>query len=125
KQKAPANREHRELKPKPVSKPAKKGESSAWVARPAICVQVREAKLYIFMPPVEYLADYLDLIAAIEDTAAHLAMKIVIEGYTPPYDPRISVLKVTPDPGVIEVNVHPAESWADLVSNTTALYALA
>ncbi len=90
-----------------------------------ICVQVREGKLFIFMPPVEYLADYLDLIAAIEDTAAHLAMKIVIEGYTPPYDPRISVLKVTPDPGVIEVNIHPASSWDELVENTTELYALA
>ena len=67
------------------------GRSRApWVSRPALCVQAREGKLYIFMPPVEYLADYLDLVAAIEDTAAHLAMPVVIEGYTPPYDPRIS-----------------------------------
>ena len=32
----------------------------------------------------------LDLLAAIEDTAAHLKMPVVIEGYTPPYDPRIA-----------------------------------
>ena len=107
------------------AKELKKGESSKWISRPAICVQPRDGKLFIFMPPVEYLADYLDLVAAIEDTAAHLQMPVVIEGYTPPYDPRISVLKVTPDPGVIEVNVQPAGAWDELVENTTELYELA
>ena len=107
------------------AKPPEKGESSPWVSRPALCVQVREGKLHIFMPPVEYLADYLDLVSAIEDTAAYTRMPVAIEGYTPPYDPRISVLKVTPDPGVIEVNVHPATSWDELVEQTTTLYALA
>jgi uncharacterized protein (DUF2126 family)/transglutaminase-like putative cysteine protease len=102
-----------------------KGEPSKWVSRPAICIQPREGKLFVFMPPVEYLADYLDLVAAIEDTAAHLQMPVMIEGYTPPYDPRISVLKVTPDPGVIEVNVQPASSWDELAENTTELYELA
>jgi uncharacterized protein (DUF2126 family)/transglutaminase-like putative cysteine protease len=106
-------------------KAPEKGESAAWVSRPALCIQPREGKIFIFMPPVEYVADYLDLIAAIEDTAAHLKMPVIIEGYRLPFDPRIRSLGVTPDPGVIEVNIHPAESWDALVDNTQTIYALA
>jgi uncharacterized protein (DUF2126 family)/transglutaminase-like putative cysteine protease len=116
------------LKPlEPPEKPRvpKKGESAAWVSRPALCTQVREGTLYVFLPPVEFVSDYFDLIAAIEDTAAYLRMPVAIEGYAPPFDPRISVIKVTPDPGVIEVNIQPADSWTELVENTTELYHLA
>ena len=105
--------------------PPEKGESAAWVARPALCVQSRDGKLFVFMPPVEYLADYLDLVAAIEDTAAYLSMPVVVEGYALPFDPRIRVLKVTPDPGVMEVNIHPAESWDELTRTTETVYKLA
>jgi uncharacterized protein (DUF2126 family)/transglutaminase-like putative cysteine protease len=107
------------------AKPPATGASSPWIARPAICVESRGGRLYVFMPPVEFLADYLDLIAAIEDTAAYLKMPVLIEGYQPAYDPRVSVMKVTPDPGVIEVNIQPAASWDEMVANTTALYDLA
>ncbi len=106
-------------------KPPEKGESAKWVARPALCVQPRGGKLFVFMPPVEYLSDYLALVSAIEDTAAHLNMPVTVEGYAPPADPRIAALKVTPDPGVIEVNIHPAACWDELVRNTTALYDIA
>ena len=106
-------------------KPPAEGESAAWVARPALCIQPREGKLYVFMPPVEYVADYLDLVAAIEETAAYLTIPVMLEGYALPFDTRIRVLKVTPDPGVIEVNIHPAASWDELVRNTETVYALA
>ena len=66
--------------------------------------------------------DYAALIAAVEDTAAETGLKVHIEGYTPPFDPRLNVIKVTPDPGVIEVNMHPATSWDEAVDITTALY---
>jgi uncharacterized protein (DUF2126 family)/transglutaminase-like putative cysteine protease len=107
------------------TKPPEKGESAPWVARPALCIQPRDGKLFVFMPPVEYVPDYLDLMAAIEDTAAHLSMPVMLEGYGLPFDPRIQVLQVTPDPGVIEVNIHPAESWDALVRTTEAVYSLA
>src|SRR5690606_26202836 len=51
-----------------------------------------------------------------------LQMPLVIEGYSPPHDPRINQIKVTPDPGVIEVNIHPAHSWGECVSITTGVY---
>jgi uncharacterized protein (DUF2126 family)/transglutaminase-like putative cysteine protease len=110
--------------PQPAAEPAK-GESAAWVARPALCIQPRDGQIFVFMPPVEHVSDYLDLVAAVEDTSVYLNMSVVLEGYTPPFDPRIRVLRVTPDPGVIEVNVHPAESWDELVRTTDAIYALA
>ena len=98
------------------------GESAPWIVRRALCVEPRGGRMCIFMPPVDSAEDYVDLLAALEDTAAHLKMPVVIEGYTPPHDARIENIKVTPDPGVIEVNVHPARNWQELVDNTTAIY---
>jgi uncharacterized protein (DUF2126 family) len=107
------------------AKPKPDDKKPVTLTRPALCVQARAGKLFVFMPPVDYLADYVDLVAAIEDTAAHLSMPVVFEGYTPPDDSRISVFKVTPDPGVIEVNIQPAASWDEMVENITAVYELA
>ncbi|WP_437228030.1 DUF2126 domain-containing protein [Planctomicrobium sp. SH661] len=92
------------------------------MVRTALCVEARDGRIHLFMPPVEFLEDYLDLIAAIERTCDDLQMAIVVEGYSPPHDSRIDNIKVTPDPGVIEVNVQPATSWDELVNNTTVLY---
>lgn len=92
------------------------------VVRTAVAVEARDGLLWIFLPPVESTEDYVELITAVEQTSARLQMPVLVQGYPPPYDPRLRVIKVTPDPGVIEVNVHPAASWRELVNNTTALY---
>jgi uncharacterized protein (DUF2126 family) len=92
------------------------------VIRTALCIEARDGKLCVFMPPLEYLEDYVELTAAVEEAAKALSMPVLIEGYEPPKDPRMQKLLVTPDPGVIEVNVHPANNWNELVENTTALY---
>ena len=90
--------------------------------RTALAIEIREGCLCVFLPPVECLEDYLDLIAAIEATAATLRVAVRVEGYLPPFDPRLNVISVTPDPGVIEVNIHPATRWQEAVSTTIALY---
>jgi uncharacterized protein (DUF2126 family)/transglutaminase-like putative cysteine protease len=98
------------------------GESAPWVVRTALCVEQRDGQLHIFMPPQTSTDDYVELLWAIEDTAAALAMPVVIEGYPPPSDYRLNRISVTPDPGVIEVNIHPSHNWNELVNVTTALY---
>ncbi len=106
----------------PKSVAIKKGESAKDIVRTALCVEVREGILYVFAPPVAELDDYLALVSAIEATASALQQPVRIEGYTPPNDSRINKFALTPDPGVIEVNIHPASSWEQLVANTHTLY---
>ena len=113
-------------------------QSAHWITRTALCVEVRDPRrangpkaekvgqasgvLYVFMPPLAHLEDYLELLTAVEATAAELGVKVVLEGYPPPRDPRLKLLQVTPDPGVIEVNIHPAHNWKELVQHTEFLY---
>ncbi|MGH3683695.1 MAG: DUF2126 domain-containing protein [Pseudonocardiaceae bacterium] len=108
----------------PSSQPATAGPSASVVpsdqAPPtALCVERRDGRLHVFLPPLEHLEHAVELLALVEAAVTEVGQPVVIEGYPPPVDPRLHHLVVGADPGVIEVNVHPAASWrqlADIVS---------
>jgi len=118
---------HRDLAPRlqasgTAERAPRKFESAAWIARTAICAEPRHGVLYVFMPPTRALEDYLQVCAAVEASAAEMRCPVVLEGYEPPQDARLQALRITPDPGVLEVNIHPAKNWDELVDHTTHLY---
>ena len=80
----------------------------------ALCVEERDGNLHVFLPPIQSVEAASALVAAIEGTATAIGTPVVIEGYPIPGDPRLQSLVVTPDPGVIEVNVPPARNWGEL-----------
>jgi uncharacterized protein (DUF2126 family)/transglutaminase-like putative cysteine protease len=101
------------------------GATPAWpddLVRTALCIEPRGGLLHVFLPPLTHLEHYLELVAAIEGTADQLGMPVVVEGYEPPRDHRLVRLQVTPDPGVVEVNVHPAADWLELIDIHSAVY---
>ncbi len=116
-------RDRRELValPPPPEAPAYPDEVFGTV-RTAMAIEPREGHLCVFMPPLYDAEDYAALAAAVEETAKITGQAIHIEGYQPPNDWRFNLIKVTPDPGVIEVNIHPASSWDEAVTVTETLY---
>ena len=119
---APASSSNGDSRSKSPAAPPVDGQSDRDVVRTSLCIEPRNGRLHVFLPPQRLLEDYLDLVAAVEDTAAELGLPVLIEGYTPPHDHRLNHFKLTPDPGVLEVNVHPAHNWQELVDTTTSLY---
>ena len=98
------------------------GREEPGLVRTALSVEPRDGILHVFYPPLYAVEDWLELTAAIEETAAEFGRKVILEGYLPPEDPRVLNFSVTPDPGVIEANVHPSHSWAEHVERTEQLY---
>jgi uncharacterized protein (DUF2126 family)/transglutaminase-like putative cysteine protease len=109
----------------PSSQPVQRDSETVEIegeVRTAISVEAKNGRLCIFMPPMVSVEDYLDLVASTERAAASLGLTVHIEGYAPPQDERLNVIRVAPDPGVIEVNIHPASSWKECVHTTTEIY---
>jgi uncharacterized protein (DUF2126 family)/transglutaminase-like putative cysteine protease len=98
------------------------GRSKREVIHTALCVEVRDSRLHVFLPPLPAVEDFVALLRAIEDTARETMIRITLEGYLPEQDPRLRRFAVTPDPGVIEVNIHPARDWDEVVANTQTIY---
>jgi len=107
---------------KPAKSKPKEKYTPKEIVHTALCAEVRDGILCVFLPPMPLLEDFITLLSAIETTAAALGLPLRLEGYTPPSDPRLKEFRITPDPGVIEVNIHPVSSWAQLVENTQTLY---
>jgi uncharacterized protein (DUF2126 family)/transglutaminase-like putative cysteine protease len=118
----PAGQSGFESSPPPVQERTEPSWESSSIVATAFCIEPRNGQLHVFMPPTRSLEDYLELVAIVEETAVHLNLPVVLEGYLPPHDPRVETLKVTPDPGVIEVNVPPARNWKELKQITTGVY---
>ena len=112
---------HPEIRQQAID-PDDAGGDPVEVIHTALCVEARDGMLQVFMPPLTHLEHYLDLVAAVEQTATELEMPVRLEGYEPARDWRLRKLAVTPDPGVIEVNIHPAGNWTELVEHTHVLY---
>ena len=101
--------------PDPLPALSTTAENATELIRPSLCVQTREGRLHVFLPYTPAPPDYLDLVAAIEDTCQYLQMPVWIEGYTPAADTRLRAFSLTPDPGVLEVNLPPTSDWDELV----------
>ncbi len=110
------------MRPQPPAEAEYPEQDAALLVRTALTVEARGGLLHVFLPPLYLIEDWLDLVSAIQSVATQLNRKVILEGYAPPHDTRMQSFSVTPDPGVIEVNVHPALNWAEHVSRTEFLY---
>jgi uncharacterized protein (DUF2126 family)/transglutaminase-like putative cysteine protease len=108
--------------PEPDDAPVEDAEDAETVPVTAMVAEIRDGLLYIFVPPTEALEDFVDLIARIEAAAVKVDCPVVVEGYGPPPDSRLQSMSVTPDPGVIEVNVAPTPSFAAQKAQLETLY---
>ncbi|MGZ3422858.1 MAG: transglutaminase family protein [Polyangiales bacterium] len=83
--------------------------------RTALSVEARAhggaSSLHVFLPPLSTAEDFFELLAIVDDARTACDVEdVVLEGYGPPSGPALFKFAVTPDPGVLEVNLPPTTS---------------
>jgi uncharacterized protein (DUF2126 family) len=83
--------------------------------RTALSVETREGTVFVFLPPLASAEDFFALLAEIDAVRRDLGIEVMLEGYPPPSSPLLKRLAITPDPGVLEVNVPPTRDTQSYV----------
>jgi uncharacterized protein (DUF2126 family) len=84
--------------------------------RTALSVEARDGAVHVFLPPLLTADDFFALVAEVDAAREETAVPVVLEGYPPPSGPDLYRLSVTPDPGVLEVNLPPVASLREHAS---------
>ncbi len=113
---------HEKIKHYQNAKVVETPNTSISTIRTAMCLHLKNGNLTVFLPPFESIEPFLEIVATLEFVAQQLNQPLLIEGYQAPYDKRIEKLVVAPDPGVIEVNIHPSSSWGEVVEKYDVLF---
>ncbi|MCC6994600.1 MAG: transglutaminase family protein [Deltaproteobacteria bacterium] len=88
-----------------------------------ITYDLEDNALSLELPALSGVDAFLGVLAAVECATRLLGEEVLIlRGFTPPVDPRCAWLTVTPDPGVIEVNLAPARSLGEFEASMGALH---
>lgn len=97
-----------------------------WGLRTAICTETRlhhgSTRLFVFLPPTQTVDIFLDLIAIVDAAANELGLEVTLEGYGPPKNRKLLSLAVTPDPGVLEVNMPVTDTVGDYLETLDTIY---
>ncbi|MCX4245356.1 transglutaminase family protein [Paraliomyxa miuraensis] len=93
----------------------------------ALCVEQRldvdgRPALFVFLPPLRTQADFVELIEVVDRVCGELGLSVMLEGYPPPSGSLLSRVTVTPDPGVLEVNIPPSRTFEDYATLLQTIY---
>ncbi len=113
----------------PAAAPAVTADRSAATSSPelrtAVTIQPRDGQLWLFVPPLATFDEFCALVAAIDTARQATGHAVYLEGYTAPPSPHRARFAVTPDPGVLEVNLPPQTSCRDTATLHATVFEVA